>query len=85
MFVQPHGFYVDIEGNWAADNGIRNGRGGVVVKFSSEGQMLMTLGHQGMPGNAEGIFNGASSVVVASNGDIVGDGRGGNSTVIPAR
>jgi hypothetical protein len=78
MFVQPHGFYVDNEGNvWAADNGIRNGKGGVVVKFSPEGQVLMTLGHQGMPGNAEGFFNGASSVVVASNGDIfVGDGHG---------
>jgi hypothetical protein len=35
MFVQPHGFFVDYEGNvWAADNGIRNGKGGVVVKFS---------------------------------------------------
>jgi hypothetical protein len=81
MFVQPHGFYVDNEGNvWAADNGIRNGKGGVVVKFSPEGQVLMTLGKPGMPGNAEGFFNGASSVVVASNGDIfVGDGHGGNT------
>jgi hypothetical protein len=86
MFVQPHGFYVDIEGNvWAADNGIRNGKGGVVVKFSPEGQVLMTLGHQGMPGNAEGFFNGASSVVVASNGDIfVGDGHGGNTNATSA-
>ena len=65
MFVQPHGFFVDYEGNvWAADNGIRNGKGAVVVKFSPTGQVLMTLGHQGMPGNAEGFFNGASSVVV---------------------
>ena len=81
MFVQPHGFYVDNEGNvWAADNGIRNGKGGVVIKFSPEGQVLMTLGKPGMPGNAEGFFNGASSVVVASNGDIfVGDGHGGNT------
>ena len=32
MFNQPHGFYVDYEGNvWATDNGIRNGKGGVVV------------------------------------------------------
>ena len=81
MFVQPHGFYVDYEGNvWATDNGIRNGKGGVVVKFSPTGQVLMTLGHQGMPGNAEGYFNGASSVVVGRNGDIfVGDGHGGNT------
>ena len=40
----------------------------------------MTLGKPGMPGNAEGFFNGASSVVVAPNGDIfVGDGHGGNT------
>jgi len=81
MFVQPHGFYVDKDGNvWAADNGVRNGKGAVVVKFSPDGKVLMTLGHQGMPGNAEGFFNGASSVVVAPNGDIfVGDGHGGNT------
>ena len=40
----------------------------------------MTLGKAGMPGNAEGFFNGASSVVVAPNGDIfVGDGHGGTT------
>jgi len=81
MFIQPHGLYVDNDGNvWAADNGVRNGKGAIVVKFSPEGQMLMTLGKPGMPGNAEGFFNGASSVVVAPNGDIfVGDGHGGNT------
>jgi len=81
MFVQPHGFYVDNDGNvWAADNGVQNGKGAIVVKFSPFGQVLMTLGHPGMPGNAEGYFNGASSVVIAPNGDIiVGDGHGGNT------
>jgi sugar lactone lactonase YvrE len=81
MFIQPHGFYVDNEGNvWAADNGVSNGKGAVVVKFSPQGQVLMTLGKPGMPGNAPGFFNGASSVVVAPNGDIfVGDGHGGNT------
>ena len=81
MFIQPHGFYVDNEGNvWAADNGVKNGKGAVVVKFSPFGQVLMTLGHPGMPGDAQGYFNGASSVVVAPNGDIVvGDGHGGNT------
>jgi sugar lactone lactonase YvrE len=81
MFIQPHGFYVDNEGNvWAADNGVSNGKGAVVVKFSPDGRVLMTLGKPGMPGNAQGFFNGASSVVVAPNGDIfVGDGHGGNT------
>ena len=81
MFVQPHGFYVDNDGNvWAADNGVLNGKGAIVVKFSSTGQVLMTLGKAGMPGNAEGYFRGASSVVVAPNGDIiVGDGHGNNT------
>jgi len=65
---------------WAADNGVKNGKGAVVVKFSPFGQVLMTLGHPGMPGDAQGYFNGASSVVVAPNGDIVvGDGHGGNT------
>jgi sugar lactone lactonase YvrE len=81
MFIQPHGFYVDNDGNvWAADNGVSNGKGAIVVKFSPDGRVLMTLGKPGMPGNAEGFFNGASSVVVAPNGDIfVGDGHGGNT------
>jgi hypothetical protein len=81
MFVQPHGLYVDNDGNvWVADNGILNGKGGIVVKFSPTGQVLMTLGHAGMPGNAEGYFRGASSVVTAPNGDIVvGDGHGNNT------
>ena len=52
MFVQPHGFFVDYEGNvWATDNGIRNGKGGVVVKFSPDGKVLLTLGKPGVAGN----------------------------------
>jgi sugar lactone lactonase YvrE len=78
LFVQPHGLYVDKDGNvYAADNGILNGKGAIVVKFSPTGDVLMTLGKPGMPGNAEGYLRGASSVVVAPNGDIVvGDGHG---------
>jgi len=81
MFIQPHGLYVDNDGNvWATDNGVLNGKGAIVVKFSPNGQVLMTLGKPGMPGNAEGFFRGASSVVVAPNGDIfVGDGHGANT------
>ena len=32
---QAHGFYVDNDGTvWAADNGVLNGKGAIVVKFS---------------------------------------------------
>src|SRR3981189_3219431 len=71
MFNQPHGFYVDREGNvWVADERARNGKGAVVVKFSPEGKVLMTLGKAGMPGIGPDWLNGPSAVVVAPNGDI---------------
>src|SRR5258708_13358353 len=81
MFNQPHGFYVDHEGNvWVADERAMNGKGAVVVKFSPQGQVLMTLGKPGMPGNGRELLNGPSGVVVAPNGDIyVADGHGGTS------
>jgi sugar lactone lactonase YvrE len=81
MFNQPHGFYVDKEGNvWVADERARNGKGAVVVKFSPEGKVLMTLGKPGMPGNGPDYLNGPSGVVVAPNGDIyVADGHGGQT------
>jgi len=81
MFNQPHGFYVDNEGNvWVADEQAKNGKGAVVVKFSPQGQVLMTLGKPGMPGDGPGFLNGASSIAVAPNGDIyVGDGHGGTT------
>src|SRR6201981_1592634 len=60
LFVQPHGLYVDNDGNvWVADNGVLNGKGAIVAKFSPTGEVLMTLGKPGMPGNAEGYFRGA--------------------------
>jgi sugar lactone lactonase YvrE len=77
-YVQPHGFYIDNEGNvWASDSQARNGKGAIVVKYSPQGQVLMTLGHPGMPGNLPGYFDGASSIAVAPNGDVyIGDGHG---------
>jgi len=81
MFNQPHGFYVDAEGNvWVADERAKNGKGAVVVKFSPQGQVLMTLGKPGMPGNGPGYLDGPSGVVVAPNGDVyVADGHGGTT------
>jgi sugar lactone lactonase YvrE len=81
MFNGPHGFYVDAQGNvWVTDFQAKNGKGGVVVKFSPQGQVLMTLGKPGMPGNTQDLLDGPSGVVVAPNGDIyVADGHGGTT------
>ena len=88
MFIRPHSNFVDKEGNvWVADgegpNGKdsrRDGKGHQVFKFSSSGELLMTLGKAGQPGDGPDEFNQPSSVYVAPNGDIfVGDGHGGAS------
>jgi DNA-binding beta-propeller fold protein YncE len=81
MFNQPHGFYVDKEGNvWVADERAKNGKGAVVVKFSPEGKVLLTIGKPGMPGNGPEYLDGPSGVAVAPNGDFyVADGHGGNT------
>jgi streptogramin lyase len=72
---------VDRDGNvWASDERAKNGKGSVVVKFSPQGQVLMTLGKPGMPGNGPDMLDGPSGVVVAPNGDIyVADGHGGST------
>ena len=81
MFVFPHGIAVDKDDNvYVADANGKNGKGDVVVKFSPEGKVLMTLGHPGMPGDAPGYFDRPSAVAVAPDGTIyVADGHGGDS------
>src|SRR5213594_2316915 len=81
IFVFPHGFYVDRNGNvWAADGQGKNGKGHQVIKFSPEGKILLTLGKAGVAGDGPDTFNAPSDVVVAPNGDIfVADGHGGDT------
>src|SRR5207244_8573108 len=87
MFIFPHGIYVDREGNvWVTDTiplGSQTaiaGKGHIVVKFSPEGQVLLTLGKAGVTGDGPDTFNQPSDVVTAPNGDIfVADGHGGNT------
>jgi sugar lactone lactonase YvrE len=85
MFSFPHGVHVDRDGDvWvtdAADPKLDSqGQGQVVVKFSSAGRVLMTLGTRGVPGDGTTTFNRPSAVITAPNGDIfVADGHGGDS------
>ncbi len=86
MFIWPHGIYVDQAGNvWVTDavNAARTPegtRGHQVVKFSPDGEVLMTLGTPGVPGDGPYSFNAPSDVVVADNGDIfVTDGHDNNT------
>jgi DNA-binding beta-propeller fold protein YncE len=84
MFVWPHGIYVDRDGNvWVTDArapspddlksfpGEDNKKGSVVVKFSPEGKVLMTLGKPGVRGNPPEALTDPTDVVTdPANGDI---------------
>ena len=81
MFVFPHGINVDREGNvWVTDGQGKDGMGHQVIKFSSDGNVLMRLGKPGVAGAGRDTFNMPSDVLVAPNGDVfVADGHGGMS------
>jgi len=96
LFVWPHGMHVDREGNvWVVDGatgaraaaGQLLGRGQQVHKFSSEGELLLSLGTAGVAGDGPNHFNGPTDVAIAANGDIfVTDGHSdsgdGNDRVV---
>ena len=86
MFIWPHGIHVDSEGNVWVTDAVAEGRtpdgtrGHQVIKFSSTGRVLMTLGTPGKPGVGNNSFNAPADVVVADNGDIfVADGHGNDT------
>jgi DNA-binding beta-propeller fold protein YncE len=82
LFVQPHGLYVDHDGNiWATDVNAKGGIGHQVFKFSPDGKVLLRLGKAGVKGDGPDTFNQPSAVVVAPNGDIfVADGHIGEDS-----
>jgi sugar lactone lactonase YvrE len=90
MFVFPHKIYVDRDSNiWVVDGRSANERerkeypddtpkGHVVVKFSPEGKVLMTIGTPGVAGNPPQALSEPCSVVTAPNGDIfIAEGHSG--------
>ena len=87
LFVTPHGFHVDSDGNvWATDFGGNEAgtKGHQVIKFSPEGEVLMRLGEAGVSGNGPGQLNQPCDVITAPNGDIfVSDGHSGQSSDPP--
>jgi DNA-binding beta-propeller fold protein YncE len=90
MFVFPHKIYVDADGNvWVVDDRSANAReriknpdekpkGHVVVKFSQDGKVLLTIGAAGVVGSPPQALTEPTSVVTAPNGDIfIAEGHSG--------
>ena len=72
ILVWPHGIHIDRDGNvWVADARGENGKGSVVVKFSPEGRVLLTLGTPGVRGHPPEALTDPSDVVTdPANGDV---------------
>jgi hypothetical protein len=78
QFREPHQVRIDQTGNvWLADSGLH-----VVRKFTPEGQLLLTLGVAGEPGEDSTHLNRPTDMAVSNGGDIfVSDGYGNNRIV----
>jgi len=77
-FTSPHGCRIDPEGNlWLTDNGDHR-----VLKYSTDGKLLLSLGVKGQAGEDDTHFNKPTDVAFAPGGDIyISDGYG-NSRVV---
>lgn len=90
MITWPHGITVDADDNvWIADAvgyaPVPDGVGHTVMKFSPDGELLMTLGKKGVAGSGQDTFTKPSDILVAPNGDIfVADGHDaeGNNRIV---
>ncbi|HEY6508594.1 MAG TPA: 6-bladed beta-propeller [Vicinamibacterales bacterium] len=83
MFVWPHGIHVDRDGNvWVTDSRAPGaddlakfpgeaGKGSAVIKFSPDGNVLLTLGKPGVRGNPPDALTDPTDVVTdPANGDV---------------
>lgn len=80
-FPSAHGLRVDRQGNvWVTDRGLHQ-----VLKFTSDGTLLMALGTKGVAGDntSTDALNGPSDLVIGPNGDIfVSDGESTNTRIV---
>ena len=93
LFVWPHGFHVDRDGNvWVSDGRGPTAQelidhpetanmGHTVYKFSPEGEVLLRLGEPGVAGNGTGpLLDQPSDVITGPDGSIyVADGHAGQN------
>jgi sugar lactone lactonase YvrE len=72
LMAFPHGFHVDYQGNvWTTDTGRDDAPGGHLVrKFSADGELLLTIGRSGVPGDEPGFLREPTDVVVSPDGTI---------------
>ena len=95
LFAHPHGFTVDKDGNlWTTDTNdeetilgmpAKNAQGVTmgheILKISPTGQVLMTIGKEGVAGNGPYTFDRPTGVAIAPNGNIfVADGHSPNKS-----
>jgi NHL repeat len=96
MFIFPHKIYMDRDGSvWVADQRSANereltkfpaekGKGHIVVKFSPDGKVLLTLGKPGVAGNPPDALTQPTSIVMAPNGDVfISEGHNQNPQAPP--
>jgi peptidylamidoglycolate lyase len=78
IFIMPHGLEIDYENNvWVTDVALHQ-----IFKYSHEGELLLTVGESGVPGNDSLHFNMPTDITVCKDGSFyVSDGYG-NSRVI---
>jgi peptidylamidoglycolate lyase len=78
VLALPHSITVDREDNvWISDVALHQ-----VMKFSHDGQLLLSVGERAKPGNDTAHFSQPSDVSVASDGSFfVSDGYGNNRIV----
>ena len=76
LFINPHGIYLSDEDEVYVTDA---GEGHTMRKFSTDGQLLQTLGTPGQPGAPGMPFNKPSRAVLSPSGDLfVSDGYGQN-------